>query len=223
MRSFRPVVVRPGAFSLEHAVLFMRRPKQIAGMGDQGGFWPPSASIPRKPTDHPCAQASARLGSVASRVIAGGRTSTALAGYTAAAGQRPGYCAEPVGPFLFLYSALVGFFAFAAIYHLILWWTSRREPLLAVFSLDCLARSALSAVLVAIATSTTTAEAQAALRVRIALGFAGDGHLAVELLARVGRAGAVVRLAADRCARSASLSSTPQSCRSTQRSPRWRN
>ena len=76
-----------------------------------------------------------------------------------------------MAPFLFLYSALVGFFAFAAIYHLILWWTSRREPLLGVFSLDCLARSALSAVLVAIATSTTTAEAQAALRVRIALGF----------------------------------------------------
>ena len=76
-----------------------------------------------------------------------------------------------MGPFLFLYCALVGFFAFAAIYHLILWWTSRREPLLGVFSLDCLARSALSAVLVAIATSTTTAEAQAALRVRIALGF----------------------------------------------------
>ena len=74
-----------------------------------------------------------------------------------------------MGPFLFLYSALVGFFAFAAIYHLILWWTSRHEPLLGVFSLDCLARSALSAVLVAIATSTTTAEAQAALRVRIAL------------------------------------------------------
>ncbi len=76
-----------------------------------------------------------------------------------------------MGPFLFLYSALVGFFAFAALYHLILWWTSRREPLLAVFGLDCLARSALSAVLVAIATSTTTAEAQAALRVRIALGL----------------------------------------------------
>ena len=76
-----------------------------------------------------------------------------------------------MGPFLFLYSALVGFFAFAAIYHLILWWTSRREPLLAVFGLDCGARAALSAVLVAIATATTLPEAQTALRARIALGL----------------------------------------------------
>ena len=76
-----------------------------------------------------------------------------------------------MGPFLFLYIALVGFFAFAAIYHLILWWTSRREPLLAVFSADCLVRSVLSAVLVAIATTTSPAAAQVALRGRIALGL----------------------------------------------------
>jgi hypothetical protein len=51
-----------------------------------------------------------------------------------------------VGPFLFLYSALVGFFVFAAIYHLILWWTSQGEPLLAVFSADYGAQAALSAI-----------------------------------------------------------------------------
>lgn len=76
-----------------------------------------------------------------------------------------------MGPYLLTHAALVGFFAFAAIYHLILWWSSRNEVLLAVFSLDCAFRAAFSGVLVAIAAAVTPEEAHAALRVRVALGM----------------------------------------------------
>lgn len=76
-----------------------------------------------------------------------------------------------MGPFLLFHAVLVGFFAFAAIYHLILWASSRRETLLAVFSVDCVLRAAFSSVLFRIATVATTDEADAALRARIALGL----------------------------------------------------
>jgi PAS domain S-box-containing protein len=76
-----------------------------------------------------------------------------------------------VGPFVFLHAALVGFFAFAGVYHLILWGSSRRGPLLAVFSIDCLLRALFSGVLAAIATADTPEAAHDALRLRLSLGM----------------------------------------------------
>jgi PAS domain S-box-containing protein len=76
-----------------------------------------------------------------------------------------------VGPFLFLYAALTGFFAFAAIYHFVLWLSARRETLLVVFSADCLLRAGFCAVLVAIACSATPEEAQQRFGVRVAVGL----------------------------------------------------
>src|SRR5436190_3618231 len=73
-----------------------------------------------------------------------------------------------VGPFVYTYVALVGFFAFAALYHLILWASSRRDGLLAAFSADCALRVGLSSALAVIVTSTTTAQAEHAVRARIA-------------------------------------------------------
>ncbi len=76
-----------------------------------------------------------------------------------------------MGPFLFLYVALVGFFAFAALYHLILWWSSRRDTLLAIFTVDCGVPHCISGALAAVATATTVEEADDAIRARIALGM----------------------------------------------------
>jgi PAS domain S-box-containing protein len=76
-----------------------------------------------------------------------------------------------VGPVHFIFAALVGFFSFAAIYHFILWCSSRSERLLVVFSADCAARAAVSAALFYVAASTTPAEAYAGLRTRIAFGI----------------------------------------------------
>ena len=63
-----------------------------------------------------------------------------------------------MGLFFFIYAALVGFFGFAALYHLILWWFSRRETLLAVFSADCAIRAVFSGVLLAVAAAETIEE-----------------------------------------------------------------
>ncbi len=76
-----------------------------------------------------------------------------------------------MGPFLFVYAALVGFFAFAAAYHLILWFSSRREILLGVFSTDCAVRAALSGTLLAVGTATTPEEAYGAIGARVAIGM----------------------------------------------------
>jgi len=64
---------------------------------------------------------------------------------------------------------MVGFFAFAAIYHGILWTSSRKEVLLAVFSFDCLVRAGLCLSLFAIITATTPEEAFTASRSRVSL------------------------------------------------------
>ncbi len=76
-----------------------------------------------------------------------------------------------MGPVHFIFAALIGFFGFTAIYHFILWCSSRREHLLGVFSIDCAARATLSGALLAIATAATPEEAQAALRIRLASGM----------------------------------------------------
>jgi PAS domain S-box-containing protein len=74
-----------------------------------------------------------------------------------------------MGPYLFLYAVLVGFFAFAAFYHAVLWSVDRREPLLAVFSLDCAVRAALCWSLVSILSAQSTDAAYDAVALRIAL------------------------------------------------------
>ncbi len=76
-----------------------------------------------------------------------------------------------MGPFLLLNASLVGFFGFAAVYHLILWTTSRRETLLAVFSVDCALRAVSCGIAMGLATSTNIAEAKGNLYGRIAFGL----------------------------------------------------
>ncbi len=74
-----------------------------------------------------------------------------------------------MGPYVFFYAALIGFFAFAAIYHFVLWSASRRERLLAVFSFDCVVRAALCGAILRLITATDPAETQEVVRFRIAL------------------------------------------------------
>jgi len=74
-----------------------------------------------------------------------------------------------LGPFVFLHTALVGLFAFAAFHHLILWLQSRRETLLVVFSAECALHAAMSAVNFAIANAITAADAQHAIWARLAI------------------------------------------------------
>jgi PAS domain S-box-containing protein len=76
-----------------------------------------------------------------------------------------------VGPFVFLYAALVGFFAFAAFYHLILWSASRRDTLLVVFSTECALQAAMSGAIFGIAHAATSAEADRAIWARVAIGM----------------------------------------------------
>jgi two-component system cell cycle sensor histidine kinase/response regulator CckA len=76
-----------------------------------------------------------------------------------------------MGPFLLLNTSLIGFFGFAAVYHFILWVSSRRETLLAVFSVDCALRAISCGVAMGLAMSATVAEAQAILYGRIAFGL----------------------------------------------------
>ena len=64
---------------------------------------------------------------------------------------------------------MIGFFSFAAIYHLILWSFSRREVLLGVFGVDCGLRALFSAVVMSITTSSTILQAQHALHARVSL------------------------------------------------------
>jgi len=75
-----------------------------------------------------------------------------------------------MGPFLLINAALVGFFAFAALYHLILWTSSRRETLLAVFAADCTMRAIFSLVVMGMLSATTIEQAQTTLHLRLAVG-----------------------------------------------------
>ena len=74
-----------------------------------------------------------------------------------------------IGPYLLFYVALVGFFGFAAVYHLAAWSGSRRERLLLLFGVDCIIRGILSAALVALMTTTTITGAFQASWVRVGL------------------------------------------------------
>lgn len=69
------------------------------------------------------------------------------------------------------YWALTGFFAFSAIYHLILWSSSsQRKPLLVVFSIDCGLLATLCGILSALITARTPEIAEQALWARLSLG-----------------------------------------------------
>jgi len=71
-----------------------------------------------------------------------------------------------VGPYFLLNAVLIGLYGFSAIYHLVLWWQSRREPILLVFALHCVVCSVLSAGLMALASAATPADGQRALDLR---------------------------------------------------------
>jgi PAS domain S-box-containing protein len=73
-----------------------------------------------------------------------------------------------LGPFIYLYVGLVGFFLAAAMILLILWGSTRRKLLVAVFGLDCTLRALIAGALVLVATASTPAEAESALALRVA-------------------------------------------------------
>jgi signal transduction histidine kinase len=72
-----------------------------------------------------------------------------------------------VGPYFLLNAVLIGLYGFSAIYHLVLWWQSRREPLLLAFALHCVICSMLSAALMALASAATPEAGQLALDRRV--------------------------------------------------------
>ena len=74
-----------------------------------------------------------------------------------------------MGPYLTLNAVFVGFFGFAAIYHFVLWWQSRREAILLVFALHCALCASLSACLLVLVTVRTPVEGQQALNFRLEL------------------------------------------------------
>jgi signal transduction histidine kinase/ActR/RegA family two-component response regulator len=74
-----------------------------------------------------------------------------------------------VGPYVLLNVALVGFFGFAAVYHLVIWWYSRRESVLLVFAAHTALCSIFSALIVVLVTARTPPEAQTALELRTAV------------------------------------------------------
>jgi hypothetical protein len=74
-----------------------------------------------------------------------------------------------VGPYIAFNTVLIGLFGFSAIYHLVLWSQSRREPILLIFALHCALCSVFSAALIALATAATPADGQRALDYRLEL------------------------------------------------------
>jgi PAS domain S-box-containing protein len=74
-----------------------------------------------------------------------------------------------VGPYVTLNAVLIGFFGFAAIYHFVLWWQSRREAILLIFALHCALCATFGACLLALVTAQTPAEGQRALDARLEL------------------------------------------------------
>ena len=65
-----------------------------------------------------------------------------------------------MGPYVLVYSSLIGLFASAAVYHLAQWWVTSRQPLLIVFALRCLVLTAFSVLLIRLITATDLAFAQ---------------------------------------------------------------
>lgn len=74
-----------------------------------------------------------------------------------------------MGPYFILNSVFIGLYGFSAIYHFVLWWQSRREPILLFFAVHCALCALLSADLMALAGATTVVEGQQALDRRVAV------------------------------------------------------
>ena len=74
-----------------------------------------------------------------------------------------------MGPYVTLNAVLIGFFGFAAIYHFVLWWQSRRDAILLIFTLHCALCATLGACLLVLVTARTPAEGQRALDLRLEL------------------------------------------------------
>lgn len=74
-----------------------------------------------------------------------------------------------LGPYLLVNAALIGLFAFAGVYHAVLWWNRRGELLLLTFSGRCLAASAYGVVFVELATvrDVDTANSLSAFRIML--------------------------------------------------------
>ncbi len=75
-----------------------------------------------------------------------------------------------MSPLVLMLTGFVGFFAFAAVYYLILWLLWRREALLAVFGTECAIRAAMCVIFVALFTSESAEGAERAYRARYAVG-----------------------------------------------------
>src|SRR5258705_9439720 len=71
-----------------------------------------------------------------------------------------------MGPYVAVNAVLIGFFGFAAIYHVVLWSQSRRDTVLIVFAVHCLLCALISANLLALAMAETVGAGQRALDLR---------------------------------------------------------
>jgi len=76
-----------------------------------------------------------------------------------------------MGLYVGVHTALIGLYGFAAIYHLVLWWQSRRSAVLLLFALHCTLFAIFSADIVALLTARTPAEGQRDLDLRAGLGL----------------------------------------------------
>ena len=76
-------------------------------------------------------------------------------------------------------AVLAGVFACAAIHFAVLWWLSRHERVLLVFSVQCAVYTAFCLAIIAFFRASTIAESQAALD-RFMRGGAGSRHAAAE-------------------------------------------
>src|SRR5688572_32953126 len=72
-----------------------------------------------------------------------------------------------MGPYVGLNAVLIGLFGFAAFYHFVLWWQSRRDAALLALASLCAACALFSANLIALVAARTAAEGQLALDLRV--------------------------------------------------------
>lgn len=78
-----------------------------------------------------------------------------------------------MGFYGFINTALVGFFGFAAVHYFLLWWLSRRERVLLLFSLHCICTAILTCCVVVLLSSRSFAWSQFALDGRTTVGAVG--------------------------------------------------
>ncbi len=76
-----------------------------------------------------------------------------------------------MSPYLFVNTFLIGFFGFASLHYIWLWWLSRREYALLVFALHCVLCASMGPFLIMIATAATATECQSGLDARSTIGL----------------------------------------------------